>query len=90
MSKNLISEDQRSSQELQNQLIANFQVAMQDAMNLQENTPSAGPFVDPNKETCSHPNCKNEVSFYSFQCFSCRKKFCDEHKGVSIHCADCA
>ena len=90
MSKNLISEDQSSSQELQNQLIANFQVAMQDAMNLQENTPSAGPFVDPNKETCSHPNCKNEVSFYSFQCFSCRKKFCDEHKGVSIHCADCA
>ena len=90
ISENLISEDKSSSQELQSQLISNFQAAMQEAMDLQENTPSAKPPSDPNKESCSHPNCKNEVSFYSFQCFSCRKKFCDEHKGASIHCADCA
>ena len=90
MSKNLISEDQRSSQELQNELISNFQIAMQEAMDLQERPPSADPSVDPNKESCSHPGCKNAVSFYSFQCFSCRKKFCDDHRGASIHCADCA
>tara|TARA_B000000532_G_scaffold238393_1_gene226743 strand:- start:14 stop:1168 length:1155 start_codon:yes stop_codon:yes gene_type:complete len=90
MSKNLISEDQSSSQQLQNQLISNFQIAMQEAMDTQEKPPSANPPVDPNKEACSHPSCKNAVSFYSFQCFSCRKKFCDEHRGASIHCADCA
>ena len=90
ISENLISEVESSSPELQSQLISNFQAAMQEAMDLQENTPAAKPSVDPNKETCSHPNCNNEVSFYSFQCFSCRKKFCDEHKGASIHCADCA
>jgi len=90
ISENLISEDESSSQELQNQLISNFQAAMQEAMDLNENMSSTNPTVDPNKETCSHQNCNNEVSFYSFQCFSCRKKFCDEHKGASIHCADCA
>ena len=90
ISENLISEVESSSPELQSQLISNFQAAMQEAMDLQENTPAAKPSVDPNKETCSHRNCNNEVSFYSFQCFSCRKKFCDEHKGASIHCADCA
>ncbi len=90
ISKNFISEDEISSQEIQSQLISNFQVAIQEAIDLQEYTPSSEPSIDPNKETCSHPNCKNEVSFYSFQCFSCRKKFCDEHKGASIHCADCA
>ncbi len=90
MSENLISEDESSSQELQNQLISKFQAAMQESMDLNENRSSTNPTVDPNKETCSHQNCNNEVSFYSFQCFSCRKKFCDEHKGASIHCADCA
>lgn len=74
----------------ENQLISNFQAAMQDAMEEQGKSNSPTTTLDSNVETCSHEGCNNVMTFYSFQCFSCRKKFCDEHKGASIHCADCA
>ena len=88
--ENLIEEDNNASQELQSQLISNFQDAFQEAIEDQVNSERSTISNNPNSEKCSHPNCNNEVAFYSFQCFSCRKKFCDEHKGTSIHCADCS
>ena len=88
--ENLIGEDDNASQELQSQLISNFQDAFQEAIEDQVNSERSTISNNPNSEKCSHPNCNNEVAFYSFQCFSCRKKFCDEHKGTSIHCADCS
>ncbi|HJM66958.1 MAG TPA: DUF3592 domain-containing protein [Candidatus Thalassarchaeaceae archaeon] len=75
--------------DLQNQLISNFQAAMESAMDEQSNSNISTEPLDPNVETCSHTGCNSPMSFYSFQCFSCRKKFCDEHKGSSIHCSDC-
>ena len=82
--------EQSLTNAFENQLISNFQAAMQDAMKEQEESNSPTTTLDSNVETCSHEGCNNVMTFYSFQCFSCRKKFCDEHKGASIHCADCA
>ena len=82
--------EQSLTNAFENQLISNFQAAMQDAMEEQEESNSPTTTLDSNVETCSHEGCNNVMTFYSFQCFSCRKKFCDEHKGASIHCADCA
>tara|TARA_B100002051_G_C16720341_1_gene632010 strand:- start:1069 stop:2193 length:1125 start_codon:yes stop_codon:yes gene_type:complete len=82
--------EQSLTNAFENQLISNFQAAMQDAMEEQGESNSPTTTLDSNVETCSHEGCNNVMTFYSFQCFSCRKKFCDEHKGASIHCADCA
>ena len=82
--------EQSLTNAFENQLISNFQAAMQDAMEEQGKSNSPTTTLDSNVETCSHEGCNNVMTFYSFQCFSCRKKFCDEHKGASIHCADCA
>ena len=82
--------EQNLTNAFENQLISNFQAAMQDAMEEQGKSNSPTTTLDSNVETCSHEGCNNVMTFYSFQCFSCRKKFCDEHKGASIHCTDCA
>ena len=82
--------EQSLTNAFENQLISNFQAAMRDAMEKQEKSNNPTTPLDSNAETCSHEGCNDVMTFYSFQCFSCRKKFCDEHKGASIHCADCA
>mgnify|MGYP001174835052 CR=1 FL=1 len=87
---NLLDGKNGSSQELQSQLISNFQAAIQEAMEEESDSSVSTTNIDNNIETCNHDKCNNQVAFYSFQCFSCRKKFCDEHKGKSIQCNDCS
>ena len=70
--------------DLQNALLSNFQAAMEKGMNETKIQ------TENNLDLCSHSECNNTVTFYSFQCFSCRKKFCDEHRGSSIHCPECS
>ena len=82
--------EQNLTNAFENKLISNFQAAMQDAMEEQEKSTNPKTTLDSNVDTCSHDGCNSVMTFYSFQCFSCRKKFCEEHKGASIHCADCA
>ena len=79
-----------SENNLESQLISSFQNAMEEAMEKQANSIDSTVTVNPDVETCSHPECNAAMTFYSFQCFSCRKKYCNEHKGSSIHCIECS
>ena len=38
---------------------------------------------------CADPQCSTEVNAFDFRCFTCRKSFCDKHRGAVIQCAAC-
>ena len=42
------------------------------------------------QEKCGHSGCSRSVTSFDFRCFDCRKRFCDEHRGATFQCADCA
>ena len=84
------TKEEMPENDLESKLISSFQSAMEEAMEKQANSIDSTVAVNPNVETCTHPGCSAAMTFYSFQCFSCRKKYCDEHKGSSIHCIECS
>ncbi|MDP6856068.1 MAG: hypothetical protein QGH13_00880, partial [Candidatus Thalassarchaeaceae archaeon] len=84
------TKEEMPENDLESKLISSFQSAMEEAMEKQANSIDSTVAVNPNVDTCTHPGCSAAMTFYSFQCFSCRKKYCDEHKGSSIHCIECS
>ena len=42
------------------------------------------------QEKCGHIGCSRSVSSFDFRCFDCRKRFCNEHRGATFQCSECA
>jgi hypothetical protein len=42
------------------------------------------------QEKCGHSGCSRSVTSFDFRCFDCRKRFCDEHRGATFQCSECA
>ena len=40
-------------------------------------------------DICGEINCSKNVTAFDFRCFTCRKRFCDAHKGTGIDCKSC-
>lgn len=40
-------------------------------------------------DICGEVDCNKEVSAFDFRCFTCRKRYCDAHKGAGIDCKYC-
>ena len=45
--------------------------------------------VSENLDTCGVPSCSTGVNAFDFRCFTCRKRYCDMHKGTGIDCQSC-
>ena len=45
--------------------------------------------VSENLDTCGVPSCSTGVNAFDFRCFTCRKRYCDTHKGTGIDCQSC-
>ena len=42
--------------------------------------------VSENVDICGVPSCSTGVNAFDFRCFTCRKRYCDMHKGTGIDC----
>ena len=45
--------------------------------------------VSENVDICGVPSCSTGVNAFDFRCFTCRKRYCDMHKGTGIDCQSC-
>ena len=45
--------------------------------------------VSENVDICGVPSCSTGVNAFDFRCFTCRKRYCDTHKGTGIDCQSC-
>jgi len=45
--------------------------------------------VSENVDICGDPSCSTGVNAFDFRCFTCRKRYCDTHKGTGIDCKSC-
>jgi hypothetical protein len=45
--------------------------------------------VSENVDICGDPSCSSGVNAFDFRCFTCRKRYCDTHKGTGIDCKSC-
>lgn len=45
--------------------------------------------VSENVDICGDPSCSTGVNAFDFRCFTCRKRYCDTHKGTGIDCRSC-
>ena len=45
--------------------------------------------VSENLDICGDPSCSTGVNAFDFRCFTCRKRYCDTHKGTGIDCKSC-
>ena len=45
--------------------------------------------VSENVDICGDPSCSTGVNAFDFRCFTCRKRYCDTHKGTGIDCKFC-
>ena len=45
--------------------------------------------VSENVDICGEPSCSTGVNAFDFRCFTCRKRYCDTHKGTGIDCRSC-
>ena len=52
-------------------------------------TPSSSVPITQSVDICSEINCSKNVTAFDFRCFTCRKRFCDAHKGTGIDCKSC-
>ncbi len=41
-------------------------------------------------ESCGNTHCSNPVTAFDFRCFTCRKRFCQDHAGGNIECSECS
>ncbi|MEE2630191.1 MAG: hypothetical protein VX492_05020 [Candidatus Thermoplasmatota archaeon] len=41
-------------------------------------------------QSCGHSGCSNTVTAFDFRCFTCRRRFCNEHTGGNIDCKECS
>jgi hypothetical protein len=42
-----------------------------------------------NVDVCGDPSCSTGVNAFDFRCFSCRKRYCDNHKNTGKDCKFC-
>ena len=52
-------------------------------------TPSSSVPIPQSVDICGDINCSKNVTAFDFRCFTCRKRFCDAHKGTGIDCKSC-
>ena len=52
-------------------------------------TPSSSVPIPKSVDICGDVNCSKSVTAFDFRCFTCRKRFCDAHKGAGIDCKSC-
>ena len=52
-------------------------------------TPSSSVPIPKSVDVCADVNCSKSVTAFDFRCFTCRKRFCDVHKGTGIDCKSC-
>jgi len=52
-------------------------------------TPSSSVPITQSVDICGEINCSKNVTAFDFRCFTCRKRFCDAHKGTGIDCKSC-
>ena len=45
--------------------------------------------VSESVDICGDPSCSSGVNAFDFRCFTCRKRYCDTHKGTGIDCKSC-
>ena len=45
--------------------------------------------VSENVDICGDASCSTGVNAFDFRCFTCRKRYCDTHKGTGIDCKFC-
>ena len=45
--------------------------------------------VSESVDICGDPSCSTGVNAFDFRCFTCRKRYCDTHKGTGIDCKSC-
>ena len=45
--------------------------------------------VSESVDICGDPSCSTGVNAFDFRCFTCRKRYCDAHKGTGIDCQSC-
>ena len=45
--------------------------------------------VSESVDICGDPSCSTGVNAFDFRCFTCRKRYCDTHKGTGIDCKFC-
>ena len=45
--------------------------------------------VSESVDICGSPSCSTGVNAFDFRCFTCRKRYCDTHKGTGIDCKSC-
>ena len=52
-------------------------------------TPLSSVPIPQSIDICGDVNCSESVTAFDFRCFTCRKRFCDVHKGNGIDCKSC-